>query len=87
MLSEIVLPLESKRSTQNKNQCSLKTETGWGQNGPSKWLTTKEAAEYLRTSTGRIHNLVSAGRLHPSRDGRRLLFNRHRLDRYLENNR
>lgn len=52
--------------------------------GPvSPWLTTDEAAEYLRCGRQRVFDLVHAGTLEPARDGRRLLFRRDALDRYL----
>jgi len=47
------------------------------------WLTTAEAAEYLGTSRGHVHNLVSKGRLprHGER-GHGLRFTRAELDAY-----
>lgn len=50
----------------------------------SPWLDTKGAAEYLAAPVSRVHDLVQLGRLTPCRDGRRLLFRRDDLDRYLE---
>jgi excisionase family DNA binding protein len=50
----------------------------------SPWLDTKGAAGYLACGTDRIHDLVQLGKLHPRRDGRRLLFRRDDLDAYLE---
>lgn len=50
----------------------------------SPWLDTKGAAEHLCCSPARIHDLVQLNALHPRRDGRRLLFRRDDLDRYLE---
>lgn len=50
------------------------------------WLDTKGAAEHLACGTDRIHDLVQLGRLHPRRDGRRLLFRPADLDAYLEAN-
>ena len=44
------------------------------------WLGVKDAAEYLACPVSRIYDLVALGRLHPHRDGRRLLFQRHDLD-------
>ena len=51
--------------------------------GVSPWLNAEQAAEYLATSRGRLYDLVQLGRLEPRRDGRRLLFHRADLDRYL----
>jgi len=48
------------------------------------WLDVDEAADYLRCSRQRLYDLVSAARLKPGRDGKRLLFRRSVLDRYLE---
>lgn len=36
------------------------------QNSNEKWLTTEEAAEYLRTSPGSLRNMISNGVLKPS---------------------
>ena len=46
-------------------------------------LTSQEAAEVLRCSPQRLRRLVFEERLSPLRDGRRLLFSRAELDRYL----
>jgi excisionase family DNA binding protein len=51
---------------------------------PDSWLTVQEAAEYMRCAPQRIYDLVRAGKLLPCRDGRKLLFRRSDLDRYLE---
>jgi len=48
------------------------------------WLDIDEAAEHLRTKRQRLYDLVSTGQLKPAKDGRRLLFRRSVLDRYLE---
>ena len=48
------------------------------------WLNTERAAEYLSAPTSRVHDLVSAGHLHPHRDGTRLMFRREDLDAALE---
>ncbi len=49
----------------------------------SRFLTVAEAAEYLRCSRQRIHDLTSAGRLTRHRDGRRVLITRADLDAHL----
>ncbi|MGI8595083.1 MAG: helix-turn-helix domain-containing protein [Solirubrobacteraceae bacterium] len=48
------------------------------------WLSIEEAAEHLRARPQRLYDLVSAGRLRPAKDGRRLLFRRSWIDSYLE---
>lgn len=50
----------------------------------SPWLDVEEAAAYLRAGKQRIYDLVHEGRLHPARDGRRLLFRREQLDALVE---
>jgi excisionase family DNA binding protein len=48
------------------------------------WLNAEGAARYLACSRGRLYDLVQLGKLKPRWDGRRLLFRRADLDRYLE---
>jgi excisionase family DNA binding protein len=50
----------------------------------SPWLTSEQAADYLACSRDRVHDLCQLGKLHPRRDGRRLLFRASDLDDYLE---
>lgn len=50
----------------------------------SPWLNVAEAAERLRCRKDRIYDLIALGRLHPSRDGRRVLLRREDLDAYLD---
>jgi excisionase family DNA binding protein len=49
----------------------------------SDWLTTEEAADYLRCKTRRIYDLTSQGRLTAVKDGSRNLYERAELDRHL----
>ena len=49
-----------------------------------KWLSTKEAAEYLRVSIGSMKNLVYRGVIRPRKLGRLNRFKRVDLDRLLE---
>ena len=49
----------------------------------SPYLDVTEAARYLRCKPQRLYDLVSAGSIEPSRDGKRLLFRRDALDGYL----
>jgi hypothetical protein len=48
------------------------------------WLTTKEAARYLRKSVNAIWLLASRGYIRPRKFKRRLYFRRIELDRLLE---
>jgi excisionase family DNA binding protein len=50
----------------------------------SPWLNVAEAAERLRCRKDRIYDLISLGKLHPRRDGRRVLLHRDDLDSYVE---
>ena len=56
--------------------------------GPSPWLNSREAAEYLRldprTGPKRMSELHRTGSLRCARDGTRLLFRRAWLDDYME---
>lgn len=49
-----------------------------------KWLTTEEAATYLRVSVGSVKNLVYRGVLRPRKLGRLNRFKKNELDRLLE---
>lgn len=50
----------------------------------SPWLNVAEAAERLRCRKDRIYDLIALGKLHPRRDGRRVLLHRDDLDAYIE---
>ena len=50
----------------------------------SPWLNVAEAAERLRCRKDRIYDLISLGKLHPRRDGCRVLLHRDDLDSYVE---
>ncbi len=50
----------------------------------SPWLNVAEAAERLRCRKDRIYDLIALGKLHPRRDGRRVLLHRDDLDAYVE---
>jgi excisionase family DNA binding protein len=50
----------------------------------SPWLNVAEAAERLRCRKDRIYDLIALGKLHPRRDGRRVLLYRDDLDAYVE---
>lgn len=47
-------------------------------------MNRQEAAEYLRISLRSITNLVAARKIRPARVGRKLLFKRTELDRFLD---
>jgi excisionase family DNA binding protein len=48
------------------------------------YLDAAGAAEYLATTRDRVYDLKQLGKLQAFQDGRRLLFRRSDLDRYLE---
>lgn len=50
----------------------------------SPWLNVTDAAERLRCRKDRIYDLIALGKLHPRRDGRRVLLHRDDLDAYLQ---
>jgi excisionase family DNA binding protein len=50
----------------------------------SPWLNVTDAAEHLRCGKDRIYDLIALGKLHPHRDGRRVLLHRDDLDAYIE---
>lgn len=49
----------------------------------SPWLTAAEAADYLRCGIQRIRKLTMLGELHCHRDGRRVLYHREDLDKFV----
>jgi excisionase family DNA binding protein len=57
-------------------------DTGTG-HGTSPFLTTAEAAAYLRCGRQRVFDLTSQGRLRVHKDGSRSLYRREDLDAYL----
>lgn len=73
-----------KRTTHLYNQ-----STG-GASAPSKffenliWLTTKEAAVYLRKSVNAVHTLVSRRKLRARKFSNRLYFKKDELDYLIE---
>ncbi len=48
------------------------------------WMTTAEAAEYLRRSVGAVRIMVHRRQLPARKLGRRIYFNKMELDRLLE---
>ncbi len=51
--SQLILPIDEKFDIRNSRICSLKTE--------EEWLTTQEAAAYLKISVPNLWNLTSNG--------------------------
>ncbi len=49
----------------------------------SPWLSSDEAAQYLRCSKQRVFDLASQGRLPVAKDGSRSLYRREEFDAYL----
>ncbi len=49
-----------------------------------KWITTKEAAQYLRVSVGQIRNMVWRGQLPSYRINNRLRFLRSDIDKIVK---
>jgi excisionase family DNA binding protein len=52
-----------------------------------RWLGTKAAADYLGCSTGRLHNLTSAGRIPHHHEGGRLVFSTSEIDEWIRSGR
>lgn len=50
----------------------------------SPWLNVTDAAQRLRCRKDRIYDLIALGKLHPRRDGRRVLLHRDDLDAYIK---
>jgi excisionase family DNA binding protein len=55
--------------------------------GGDRWLTSEQAGAYIGASARRIRDLVEAGALLHSRDGRKLLIRRSALDAYVNGQR
>lgn len=49
------------------------------------WMTSEEAAQYLRKSVGALRTAVCRGQIRARKWRRRLYFKRQELDRMLEN--
>lgn len=54
---------------------------------PDRWMTTREAADYLRLTVDRVHRLTSNGDIPHSRIGRSLRFDRLDLDAWMRSRR
>jgi excisionase family DNA binding protein len=55
----------------------------WEERRASPWLTAQEAADYLRCPLSRVRKLTMTGGLPHGKDGRRVLYNRWDLDRFV----
>lgn len=51
------------------------------------WMTSEEAAKYLRTSVGALRTAVCRGQIRARKWRRRLYFKKHELDLLLEGSR
>jgi excisionase family DNA binding protein len=51
--------------------------------GASPWLTAEQAAEYIGAPLSRIRQLTMGDEIPVHRDGRRVLYHRDELDRWL----
>jgi excisionase family DNA binding protein len=49
----------------------------------SPWMTFKEAADYLRCPPSRVRKLTMTGDLPHEHDGRRVLYHRDEVDRFI----
>jgi excisionase family DNA binding protein len=54
---------------------------------PDEWLTSDQAAQYLKCGRRRIFNLVSDGRIPVHREGVRLMFLKSELDAWIKSGR
>jgi excisionase family DNA binding protein len=50
---------------------------------PTPWMTAQEAAEYVRSPLSRIRKLTMTGDIPHEHDGRRPLYHRDELDRFI----
>lgn len=76
---------ESKQCDLKSEQVAVTRESTQTFFDNLKWLTSREATEYLRLpSVGALRQLVYRRRIPFSKMGRSLRFNRHELDRFLE---
>ena len=68
-----------KSSPSRESESSLKTEE-------AEWLTSKEAADYLRISEGTLRNMASNGRIPYAKLGRSNRYSRSQLNQLLLSN-
>jgi excisionase family DNA binding protein len=79
---ELTVTLTDQQLAEIAKQAAALISTGAQAGTP--WLSATEAAERLRCSKDRIYDLIAFGKLHPRRDGRRVLLHRDDLDAYVE---
>ena len=62
----------------------LLREQRFGLETERRWLTTAEAAEHLRMSVDALHRLTAGRQVPHVRQGGRLIFDVHELDKWLQ---
>lgn len=89
----------NKNEKENKNEAENKNKTTSGNEKTNQvssesevmffenlvWMTSVEAAKYLRKSYGALRVMVCRGYIVPRRFKRRLYFKRYELDQLIEN--
>ncbi len=79
--------IENKNKTttgnENTNKVSLESEVMFFEN--LVWMTSAEAAKYLRKSYGALRVMVCRGYIRPRKFRRRWYFKRYELDQLIEN--
>jgi excisionase family DNA binding protein len=79
---ELTVTLTDQQLSEIAEQAAALVSTGAQAGTP--WLNVTDAAERLRCRKDRIYDLIALGKLHPRRDGRRVLLHRDDLDAYIE---
>jgi excisionase family DNA binding protein len=79
---ELTVTLTDQQLAEIAERAAALVSTGPQDGTP--WLNVTDAAERLRCGKDRIYDLIALGKLHPSRDGRRVLLHRDDLDAYIE---
>ena len=79
---ELVVTLTDQQLAEIAERAAALVSTGAQAGTP--WLNVTEAAEHLRSGKDRVYDLIALGKLHPHRDGRRVLLHRDDLDAYIE---
>lgn len=79
---ELTVTLTDEQLTEIAERAAALIPTGT--RAVSPWLNVADAAERLRCGKDRIYDLIALGKLHPRRDGRRVLLRRDDLDAYIE---
>jgi excisionase family DNA binding protein len=82
-LIELTIRLTDEQLAQIAEQAAALVPAGTSA-AASPWLNIADAAEWLRCGKDRIYDLIALGKLHPRRDGRRVLLHRDDLDAYIE---